>query len=150
MNKVLIKIKAQQEVQGSEPEDFLDLLTAGKHYNKDGVVYLMYEETELSGIPGCVTSLKLDGEVLSMRRYGIAAQELRFEKGQRWLGLYETPLGTMDMEIYTNDLTADLKYGGAVGSITVDYNINLKGLVEAHNILNIRVAKIPPRRKNTQ
>ena len=146
MDKVLIKIKARQEVDGSEPEDFLDLLTSGKHYNKDGVVYLIYEETELSGIPGCVTSLKLDGETLSMRRYGIAAQELRFQKGQKWLGLYETPLGTMDMEIYTNDLVADLKHEGASGTITVDYNLNLKGLVEAHNILDIRVAKIPPRR----
>ena len=149
MDKVLIKIKAQQEVKGGEPEDFMELLTEGKHYNKNGVVYLVYEETELSGIPGCVTSLKLDGETLSLRRYGIVAQELRFQKGQRWLGMYETPLGTMDREITTNDLVADLRYGGAVGSITVDYNINLKGLVEAHNILNIRVAKIPPRR-NTQ
>ena len=145
MDKVLIKIKAQQEVKGGEPEDFMELLTEGKHYNKNGVVYLVYEETELSGIPGCVTSLKLDGETLSLRRYGIVAQELRFQKGQRWLGMYETPLGTMDREITTNDLVADLRYGGAVGSITVDYNVNLKGLVEARNILNIKVAKIPPR-----
>ena len=143
MDRVLIKIKARQEVRGSEPEDFLELLTEGKHYNKNGVVYLVYEESELSGIPGCVTSLKLDGDILSLRRYGVAAQELRFEKGRKWLGLYETPLGTMDMEITTNDLVADLKHEGASGSITVDYNINLKGLIEARNILNIKVAKLP-------
>lgn len=144
MDRVLIKIKARQEVRGSEPEDFLELLTEGKHYNKNGVVYLVYEESELSGIPGCVTSLKLDGDILSLRRYGVAAQELRFEKGRKWLGLYETPLGTLDMEIVTNDLVTDLKYEGASGSITVDYNINLKGLIEARNILNIKVAKLPP------
>ena len=148
MDKVLIRISARQEVQGSEPEDFLELLTEGKHYNKNGVIYLIYEESELSGVPGCVTSLKLDGDVLSLRRYGIAAQELRFEKGQKWLGMYETPLGTMDMEIFTNELKTDLRSGGASGSILVDYDISLKGLVEAHNILNIKVAKVSPDKTN--
>ena len=141
MNKVLMMINARQESrEGSE--DIMELLTEAKHYNKDGVVYLVYEETELSGVSGCVTALKIDGDVVKIRRYGTQGNEMHFEKGKKFTGLYETPLGIFSMEILTNRVKNELLKDGQDGKITIDYEISLKGLLEARNTLEVRVEKV--------
>jgi len=141
MNKVLMMINARQESrEGSE--DIMELLTEAKHYNKDGVVYLVYEETELSGVSGCVTALKIDVDVVKLRRYGTQGNEMHFEKGKKFTGLYETPLGIFSMEILTNRVKNELLKDGQDGKITIDYEISLKGLLEARNTLEVRVEKV--------
>ena len=141
MNKVFMKINARQQSREGQ-EDVVELLTEAKHYHKNGVVYLVYEETELSGVSGCVTALKVDGEVVKLRRYGTKGHEMHFEKGKKFWGLYETPVGFVDMEILTNRVKNELKADGREGLLTIDYDISLKGLLEAHNTLEVKVADI--------
>ena len=141
MNKVLMKINSRQESrEGSE--DIMELLTEAKHYNKNGVVYLVYEETELSGVSGCVTALKIDGDIVKLRRYGTQGNEMHFEKGKKFWGLYETPIGLVNMEILTNRVKNELIKDGQNGTITIDYEISLKGLLEARNTLEVKVEKV--------
>lgn len=151
MNKVLLKINARQHNREGQ-EDVVELLTEAKHYNKNGVVYLVYEETELSGVNGCVTALKVDGEAVKLRRYGTKGHEMHFEKGKKFHGLYETPVGFVDMEILTNGVKNELKADGREGLITIDYDISLRGLLEAHNTLEVSVADLnsPGSRKEQQ
>lgn len=139
MTKVLIKIHARQRNKDHD-EDMMDLLTEGKHYNKNGVIYLMYEETELSGVQGCVTSLKIDGDVIKLKRYGVKSREMVFERGKRFSGLYETPMGFFEMELLTNRIENDLRNDGSLGTLEIEYDVSLKGLMESHNILEIKVA----------
>lgn len=139
MTKVLIKIHAKQKNKEFD-DDVMDLLTEGKHYNKNGVIYLMYEETELSGVKGCVTSLKIDKGVIKLKRYGVKSKEMVFEKGKRFTGLYETPMGFFEMELLTNRIDNNLTDGGSRGTLEIEYDVSLKGLMEAHNILEIKVA----------
>lgn len=146
MNKVLMKINAHQESADGQ-EDVMELLTIGNHYNKNGIVYLMYEETELSGMKGCVTALKIDGDVVKLRRYGTQSREMHFEKGKKYWGVYETPIGFVDMEILTNEVDNRLRRDGSSGTVVINYEVSLKGLLEAHNTLEVKVAKIPPKRK---
>ncbi len=141
MNKVLMKIHARQ-LSEKGGEDVMELMTEGKHYCKNGVIYLLYEETELSGMKGCVTALKVDGGVIKLRRYGVKTQEMHFEKGKRFDGLYETPMGYFDMEILTTEIENRLVKDGICGRLKIDYDISLKGLMEAHNTLEIKVAPL--------
>lgn len=139
MTKVLIKIHARQKNREHE-EDVMDLLTEGKQYNKNGVIYLMYEETELSGVKGCVTSLRIQNNVIKLKRYGVKSREMVFETGKRFSGLYETPMGFFEMEILTNRIDNNLTEGGSRGNLEIEYDISLKGFMEAHNVLEIKVA----------
>ena len=122
-------------------EDQLELVTEGNLYQRGGRIYLTYDESELSGLEGCRTRLTLSDNVVRMTRHGSSVgidTEIRFEKGKRYNGFYDTPYGTVEMEVLTNELTntVSAEKGGVVN---IDYNISLKGLCEGRSRLNIEV-----------
>lgn len=137
MKEVMIRIKGKQ-VTREAGEDEMEFVTEGKLYHRNGTYYLLYEESELSGVPGCQTRLRLrDGEI-QMKRFGEGAGEgeILFEKGKRYQGFYETPFGPIPIEVLTNRVESSISEEGA-GNIDIDYDISLKGLLEGRNILNI-------------
>ena len=137
MKEVMIKIKGKQ-ISRENGEDEMEFVTEGKLYRRNGTLYLIYDETELSGIPGCQTRLRLrDGEI-QMKRFGEGAgsgTEILFEKGKRYTGFYDTPFGAIEIEVLTNKVDSNLSEEG--GNIDIDYDISLKGLAEGRNVLNI-------------
>jgi len=50
MKEVMIKIKGRQ-FSRETGEDEMEFVTEGKLYRRNGAIYLLYDETELSGIP---------------------------------------------------------------------------------------------------
>ncbi len=138
MKEVMIRIKGKQVTRESG-EDEMEFMTEGKLYERNGTVYLLYEETELSGVPGCKTRLRLrDGEI-QMKRFGEGAglgNEILFEQGKRYTGFYDTPFGPIPIEVLTNRVSSSITEEGS-GDIDIDYDISLKGLLEGRNILNI-------------
>ena len=137
MKEVMVKITTNQVNEQGE-EDIMEFVTEAKLYKRGEAVYLIYEETELSGIPGCRTRLKCKPDEVQMNRYGEGAgigNEIRFERGRRYSGLYDTPFGAIELEVLTNRLENNLTEGG--GNLYIDYSISLKGLMEGHNQLSI-------------
>lgn len=137
MKEVMVKITTNQVNEQGE-EDIMEFVTEAKLYKRGEAVYLIYEETELSGIPGCRTRLKCKPDEVQMKRYGESAgigNEIRFERGRRYSGLYDTPFGAIELEVLTNRLENNLTEDG--GNLDIDYSISLKGLMEGHNQLSI-------------
>ncbi|MDO4869085.1 MAG: DUF1934 domain-containing protein [Bacillota bacterium] len=138
MKEVLVKIKSRQ-VNNDTGEDEMEFVTEAKLYRRKDAYYLIYDESEFSGMPGCKTRLRLRGQELQMKRLGEGAgvgNEILFSKGQRFTGLYDTPFGPIELEVLTNDLDNNIDEEGK-GYIDVDYDISLKGLAEGRNTLNI-------------
>ena len=138
MKEIMVKIKGQQ-VSPDIGEDEMEFVTEAKLYERGKSIYLIYEESELSGVPGCKTRLKLNGGQVQMKRFGEGAgigNEIRFEKGKRYTGLYDTPFGAIEIEVLTNKLENTLSAEGG-GQLDIDYSISLKGLIEGRNKLNI-------------
>ncbi|MCT4566196.1 MAG: DUF1934 domain-containing protein [Maledivibacter sp.] len=137
MKNVMLKIKGTQMPTGSD-EDNIELITEGKFYDKDNAKYIVYEESELSGMEGCTTTLKITGNKVEMKRFGKATSQLVFEKGKRYVTNYSTPYGNFRMEILTKKLelgiNEDIK-----GSISLEYQISLQGLAEGTNKLDIEI-----------
>ena len=104
---------------------------------------MTYDESEFSGMEGCKTRLVLDGDTIRMTRKGSEAgidTEIRFQKGKRYSGYYDTPYGPIEMEVLTNELFNDVNDEEG-GQIDIDYNISLKGLSEGRSRLNIQVGR---------
>ena len=72
MKEVMVKITTNQVNEQGE-EDIMEFVTEAKLYKRGEAVYLIYEETELSGIPGCRTRLKCKPDEVQMKRYGEGA-----------------------------------------------------------------------------
>ena len=119
----------------------VELVTEGRFYKKGDSFYLIYDESEFSGMEGCTTSLKVTGDKIRMKRYGdnlLADMAIEFEKGKRFNGYYETPFGTIEMEVLTNEIKNQIEEEGK-GMLDIHYFISLKGLAESRSKLSIEI-----------
>lgn len=141
MKDIMLKIVGKQVISEAEEEQ-LEFVTEGKYYVKGDSVYLLYDESEFSGMEGCTTSLKITGENIKMKRFGETIgidTEIEFEKGKRFKGYYDTPFGSVEMEVLTNDVVNNIIETEGKGRLNIDYNISLKGLSEGRSILDIEI-----------
>ncbi len=60
--------------------------------------YLMYDETEVSGMENTKTLISYDGEVVQIKRFGDLKSQLDIEKDVLHENLYATPYGTFLMK----------------------------------------------------
>ena len=143
MKDVTLKIVGKHIYDENIEEDQLELITEGKMYRRGGQIFLTYDESEFTGLEGCRTRLTLEDGVVRMTRSGSAVgidTEIRFEKGKRYDGLYDTPYGPIQMEVLTNELKNTVGPDGN-GVVDIDYSISLKGLSEGRSRLNIEVTE---------
>jgi uncharacterized beta-barrel protein YwiB (DUF1934 family) len=141
MKDIFLRIIGKQTVSGDEGEQ-IEFITEGKYYEEDSSVVLLYNESELSGIDGCVTSLRVTGDKIRMERSGgIVSMDtaIEFEKGRRFKGYYDTMFGTLEMEVLTNNVKNYLEKKSAKGFLDIDYIISLKGLLESRSRLKIEI-----------
>ena len=125
----------------SDESDGMEFVTEGRFVQKGDALYLLYEESELSGMEGCTTSLKILGDKVKMRRFGANIgfeTSIEFEKGKKYKGYYGTPYGPIEMEILTNDIDNKITPDGS-GTLGIDCSISLKGLSESRNKLHIEI-----------
>ena len=141
MKDIMLKIVGRQVTNdgtGPSDEQVMEFVTEGQLYERNGSTYLLYKETEMSGLEGCTTSLKVKGDTVRMKRHGAMLPidtVMEFQKGKRYEGMYETPYGAFEMEILTNSVDNRLEEG----VLDIDYAISLKGLTETHSRLNITI-----------
>ena len=69
MRDITLKIIGKQCYDGKE-EDQMEFITDGQLYVRDDSVYMIYDESEVSGMTGCKTTLKVKGDSVKMRRIG--------------------------------------------------------------------------------
>lgn len=141
MKDIMLKIVGKQVTIDSEEEQ-LEFVTEGKYYVKGDSVYLLYDESQFSGMEGCTTSLKITGDRIMMKRFGDSIgldTAIEFEKGKRFKGYYDTPFGSVEMEVLTNEVVNKIEKIEGTGSLNIDYHISLRGLSEGRSILDIQI-----------
>lgn len=137
MKEVTLKIKGKQ-VDTKGEENIIELVTEGKFYRKNNSVYLIYDETEISGMEGSTTTLRIQDEKVMMKRFGSNTSKLVFEKGKKHKTEYNTPYGSMDIEVLTSELNIDISDSGK-GTIKLVYWMSIPNLVESKNQLTINI-----------
>jgi len=125
----------------SNSRESMEFFTEGRFMHRGDSDYLVYDETDMSGIEGCTTSLKVTGDKVRMKRYGEELgfeNAIVFEKGKKWGGYFETPFGPIEVEVLTNKVENKLNPEGS-GSVDIDCSICLKGLTETRNKLKFEI-----------
>lgn len=140
--EVIISIKGKQEV-GDGPAESMELVTKGWMQRKDGVYTLTYQESEMTGLEGTLTTIKVEQEEerVTLTRVGEYNSEMVFEEGNRHLSLYNTPYGAVSMGVNTRHLLAELDDNG--GCVEVDYTLEVEGAVVGRNTFQIRAKDAP-------
>lgn len=133
---VVLSIYSKIQMNGEEPET-VDLTTEGKFYAKEDALYFVYEETDLSGMAGDRTTIKIKPDEIVMRRYGANTSELVFKQGRRFETLYHTAYGDFEMEILSQEVYSDVDLAG-VGEVRLKYQLSIKGIGETRTVMTVR------------
>ena len=138
--EVVISIKGMQKYKGMSP-DVIELVTEGRMAREGASYTLSYQESELTGLEGTLTTILVDGEQVTLMRMGEFNSQLVFQEGRRHLSLYNTPYGAMTIGVNTRHLLAELTDQG--GDIEVDYAIEVDHALAGRSVfrINVREAK---------
>ncbi|MBR0276859.1 MAG: DUF1934 domain-containing protein [Clostridia bacterium] len=118
---VIISFVGTQE--NGDDKDKIELITEGSFYKKGTDYYVTYTESELTGLEGTTTTLKIQGKKITMLRYGTNTSQLVFEKGKHHICCYDTEFGTLSVGVWANKVSVNIDDNG--GEIYADYNIDV-------------------------
>ena len=132
--KAVISVSSKQSI---DKEDVIEVVTPGDFYKKENFYYAVYEETEISGMSGTTTTLKISKDKFSLIRMGSTSAKMDFDKKTKSISMYNTPYGTLELKIETKDLDIDIDDNG--GNVLVNYNMSLSGQTPYNTILKINI-----------
>lgn len=124
---VWLSISSTQQFEGCEDEQ-IDLVTAATLYRQGGKYYVAYEESELTGLEGTKTTVKLDGKTVALIRTGAYPSHMLFSEDERHVGLYHTPIG-VGVTIATHTSHVRNTIGADGGELTIDYTVEIDNSV---------------------
>ena len=137
---VVISIKGIQKYENTDP-DVIELVTAGRLTRVGESYTLSYQESELTGLEGTLTTIQVDGEQVTLMRVGEFTSQMVFQEGRRHLSMYNTPYGAMAIGVNTRHLLADLTDQG--GDIEIDNAIEIDHTLAGRNVFQIKVSENP-------
>lgn len=118
---VVISFKGTQS--DGYDKDTVELVTEGKYYKKGDNYYITYKETELTGMEGTTTTLKVEENKITLMRFGSNNTQLIFEKGQNHICCYETEFGSFSVGVRSKNVDIDVSDIG--GKISAEYQIEV-------------------------
>jgi len=142
-DNVILSIKGTQHYEGAQDgDDMVELVTLGTLQRDEKGMTISYEETELTGMEGTTTKLRIeDGPRVTLLREGRINTQMIFQLGQRYLSLYETPYGSLSVGIETRRLKNTVCETG--GDLEIDYDIEVNNLQAGTNLFRLNVKQNP-------
>lgn len=129
---VMVSFKSYNKYDEDNSEK-IEFLTKGDFFEKDGKYYLKYEEQ--NEYDKVTTTLKIEGEKVTILRYGATNTQMIVEKGKKHLNYYETPHGAFTVGVYSDEV--DVNINGNEGNIRLNYNIELNNVITGRNIIKV-------------
>lgn len=136
--KVMLSIQGRQAYKDQEP-DTIELVTEGTMEFRDGGWDICYEESELTGLRGVMTTFRVEPGTVILTRTGALKSQMIFRQGQSHDSLYQMDFGALMITVCATSIFFDLTPEG--GFIDLVYDIEIEkseaGTVDYH--LDIRV-----------
>lgn len=143
MKNLMLRILGRHVSADSTGDERMEFVTESMVSEKNGSIYVVYEEGGMSDLPEMRTTVRIgrDGGV-RMKRFGKNGSSdtiMEFETGKRFSSLYQTPYGPLEMEVLTNRIVNDIDPESLTGTLFIDYDIALRGLSETRTLLNMEL-----------
>lgn len=126
-------------MQSKKESDTIEVVTPGSFYKKENCYYVVYDETEISGMEGTTTTFKINSKdnKFSLLRMGTTSTKMEFEKSAEGISLYNTPYGTLELKIDTKELKIEMNDQG--GDVFVNYDMSVSGQKPQNTFLKINI-----------
>jgi len=140
MKKVMISIKGTPVPTEDDNETF-ELMTDGEYMHENGVSMFRYEESELTGINGMLTTFNVEPDRVVLSRGGGTTGDMIFSENQKHHFLYDTPFGSILMGIDTHSISEDMRDDG--GSLEIRYDVEVDNVSVSRNLFQIDIRTFP-------
>lgn len=121
MKRAIISVLSKQNID----DEGIEVVTPGEFFKKDEFYYAAYNETEISGMEGTKTTLKIKNDKVFIIRDGTTSAKMEFQKGKQNVSLYNTPYGVLELKIKTFELDVNVNEVG--GSVYIRYHMEMQG-----------------------
>ncbi|BEP27748.1 YwiB family protein [Helicovermis profundi] len=132
VNSTIIPAKGEKQV--------IEFDSEAKIYSKNGSIYILYSESEISGMEGTKTLIKAKKDKVVLKRNGSNISELIFEKGINHSQSYITPYGNFLMETLTERIDLNINEN-LQGTLALEYELDIKSLGKSKYMLGIEIIK---------
>ncbi len=135
--KVILSIRGRQAYQDQEP-DVIELVTEGTLEYENGGWDVSYEETELTGMEGVITTFRVEPDRIILTRSGKLSSQMIFQEGTTHESLYQAEFGALMISVTATKISESItRQGGIVDLVyrieieqsamgTVDYHLDIK------------------------
>ena len=135
--EIILFVRGEQTYDGVSTE-VTELATEGvMTIREDGEMVLTYQESEITGMEGTTTRFTIRGGTVVLERAGLIVSRMEFKQGERSSSFYETPWGTMEVDIVTTKLAHRFTERGGVMEIAFTIAVNHQ--VTGENRFKVRV-----------
>jgi uncharacterized beta-barrel protein YwiB (DUF1934 family) len=122
---------------GMAEEDRIDFSTDGVYQLEDGVAHVAYLETEVTGLQGTRTSVKIMPDRVIVDRKGGLTSRMEFKAGEKNSFLYDTPVGMATMNMNTRSVRH--RFDPAGGELEIEYVLDMEHTVVSRNKFQLTV-----------
>ena len=137
-NNVTISLTSIQWQDGEKTQT--ELVTKARQSQLNGCDIIAYDDTEATGFEGSSTCVKVWDNGASITRFGRHKSCLMIEKGITNLCNYDTPAGSLVLDINGVEVTNNLSEKG--GDINLSYTLNAGGLLISENSIKMNIREL--------
>jgi uncharacterized beta-barrel protein YwiB (DUF1934 family) len=119
----LISVTGNQNLSNKNDEYKMELVTQGKYFKKGETYYVTYKESEVTGMEGTTTTLKIEEGIVTLMRFGSVNSQLIFEQGRKHISYYDTTYGAFTIGVVANNVDVSIDDNG--GEVKVDYRLEI-------------------------
>ena len=134
IKKAIISICSTQDIGEKEK---IEVVSVGEFSINGDEFIATYDETEISGMEGTKTTLKIKGDKVVLHREGTTSTKMEFQKNNTQVALYNTPYGMLELKTSTKELDLDVDEKG--GNISIKYHLIAGGQEPIKTNLDMKI-----------
>ena len=138
---VMVTLKSVSRAQEGEDEP-VELTTQGRYYRKNGDYYISYQESELMGMEGSKTTIRVSPDMVTILRFGTFGGQMVFELGKKHLSHYDMQFGSLNMGVSTKKLEKEFDDRG--GRLHLAYDLEVDNMLLGETTLTLQVREKGP------
>ena len=133
---MLINIKGLQKDAENESEN-VELLTEGTFYKEKEKYYLVYKETEVTGMEGTTTTVEIENQKVAIIRNGVVNNQLLFIPNKKTTSYYNTQFGSLTVSVISSNVKVDV--GDEGGNLDISYRMDINDEFANESSLSINI-----------
>lgn len=133
MGKDFIISISSTQVNREGEQDTIELVTEGKLYKKANNYYIIYKESDVTGMKGTTTTLKAEENRVTLNRTGTSEGKQVFECGIYNCGRFSSQYGVLVFGVHPKVVEVNLTDEG--GRINLEYELEIEGEKISYNSL---------------